>query len=106
MAHRKLGYKFDNDQSLEVMKKNLDEHYAKMVTVPVNVEIKADHRVLSYDSVKQYLINASKISLLDCECRTNRRNCDAPVQVCIGINGKAEHILKTKDDLESWRARI
>jgi len=97
MAHKRQGYRFENDWPLEEMRKDTEEVYVKVVAIPVNVEIEADHRVLNYDSVKQYLINASKISLLDCSCKTKRGNCDGPVQVCIGLNGKAEHILTSED---------
>lgn len=93
MAHKRQGYRFENDWPLEVMRKDTEEVYVKAVAIPVNVEIKVDHRVLNYDSVKQYLINASKISLMDCPCKTKRSNCDGPIHVCIGLNGKAEKIL-------------
>ena len=93
MAHKKLGYKFENDWPLEVMKKDTEEVYVKAVAIPVKVEIEVDHKVLNYDSVKQYLINASKISLMDCPCKTKRGNCDGPIHVCIGLDQKAELIL-------------
>jgi len=96
MAHKKRGYRFENDWPMEVMRKDTEEVYRKAVAIPVNVEIEADHRVLNYENVKQYLINASKISLMDCPCKTKRGNCDGPVHVCIGLNGKAEQILTSE----------
>jgi len=96
MAHKKLGYKFENDWPLEEMRVDTEEAYSKAVAIPVNVEIEADHRVLNYDNVKQYLINASKISLMDCSCKTKRGNCDGPVEVCITLNGKAENVLTSE----------
>ena len=106
MAHKKQGYRFENDWPLEVMRKDTEEVYRKAVAIPVNIEIEADHRVLNYENVKQYLINARKISLLDCSCKTKRRNCDGPVRVCIGLNANAERILNSIDDKDSWLSKL
>ena len=101
MAHRKKGYRFENDWPLENMRKATEETYVKVVTIPVNVEIEGDHRVLNYDRVKQLLINANKIILQNCICREQRGNCDAPLHVCIGLDERAEYLL----GLESGRAQ-
>lgn len=106
MAHRRLGHKYDNDPSLEDMKYYVEEHYKEAVTLPVNMEIEVDHRVLNYDTVKQYLTSSNKIVLLDCECRTNRRNCDALIRTCIGLNEKAERLLNGEDDEEGWPSKL
>jgi len=106
MAHKKQGYRFENDWPLEVMKKDTEVVYRKAVAIPVNVEIEADHRVLNYDKVRQLLISASKISLLDCSCKRKRGNCDGPVRVCIGLNGNAERILNSRDDKDSWHSKL
>ena len=63
MAHRRQGDRFENDWPLENMRKATEETYVKVVTVPVNVEIEADHKVLNYDRVKQLLTRARKIRL-------------------------------------------
>ncbi len=77
MAHkRRLGYRYESDDP-DMFRKDL-EVYRKAVTVPVNVEIEGEQRVLSYDTVKEILMNASRISLADCICRTKRHNCDKP----------------------------
>ena len=102
MAHkRKLGYRFESDNP-DSMRNAVEVLYRKAVTVPVDVEIEGEQRVLSYDNVKEILLNASRISLVDCECRTKRHNCDKPVRVCIGINGKADQILNSVEDDEGW----
>lgn len=106
MAHRRLGYRYDNDPSIDDMKFVVEEHYKEGVALPVNTEIEVDHRVLNYDTVKQYLINSDKIVLLDCECRTKRRNCDAPIRACIGLNEKAERLLNGEDDEEGWPSKL
>jgi Pyruvate/2-oxoacid:ferredoxin oxidoreductase delta subunit len=102
MAHRrKLGYRYESDD-LDMFRRDVEELYRKAVTVPVNVEIRGEHRVLSYDTVREILMNASRISLLDCACRTKRPNCDKPVRTCIGVNGKADRILSGEDDEREW----
>ena len=90
MAHRKQGYRFENDWTLEHLETRTFQNYKAAVTVPVNVEIDAEHLVLNLENVKQILSNARTISVMDCVCRVNRGNCDAPVNTCIDMNEVAE----------------
>lgn len=87
MAHKKQGYRFENDRTLEDFK---DSYVKKAITIPVNVKIEAEHRVLNMDNLKQILGNARTISVLDCVCRVRFGHCDAPVNVCIDMNETAE----------------
>jgi len=89
MAHREQGYRFENDWNREELEEYL-ENIEAGVTIPVNVEIKAEQHVLSLDRVKHYLVKARKISVMDCNCRLKRRNCDAPVNTCMDLNEIAE----------------
>jgi ferredoxin len=87
MAHKKQGYRFENDWTLERLKSS----YVKAaVTVPVNVKIEAEHLVLNLDNITKILSNARTISVLDCVCRAEFGNCDAPVNVCVDMNETAE----------------
>lgn len=61
------------------------------MTIAVNVAIKAEHRVLDLSSMEAILREADPISLEDCDCRTRRGNCEAPLDVCIGIDDAAEY---------------
>ena len=102
MAHkRRLGYRYESDDP-EMFRRDVEEVYRKAVTVSVNVEIEGTQRVLSYDTVREILLNASRVSLLDCTCRVKRHNCDKPVRTCIGVNGKADRILSGEDDDSGW----
>ncbi len=56
------------------------------VTIPVNIEIEADHRVLDLSEVEKILRKAKGIGLQDCGCRMDKRNCDAPVHVCLSVD--------------------
>ena len=54
------------------------------------MEIKAEHRVLNLEHVKQILSDARTLSLMDCFCRVKYGHCDAPVDTCIDMNEIAE----------------
>jgi len=92
MAHRKQGYRFENDWTYEDRIK-AEKRWKSAVAIPVNMEIKAEHRVLNLDGVKEYLIDAQKIVVIDCGCRLERQNCEAPLNVCLPINDVAERAL-------------
>jgi NAD-dependent dihydropyrimidine dehydrogenase PreA subunit len=94
MAHRKMGYRFENDWTDEYIEEYQKEWKAA-ITIPVNVEVKADHLVLNLNKAKEYLIKSDKIAVLDCNCRKKQQNCDAPVNVCLPINDVAEIALYT-----------
>lgn len=94
MAHRKQGYRFENDWTFEELKEG-EGDWKSAVTIPVSVEIEAEHRVLNFETVKGYLNEADKIVHLDCFCREKRHNCDAPIDVCIYLNDHAELALNS-----------
>ena len=96
MAHRKQGYRFENDWTMEDLN-DFEEVWRLAVTIPVNVEIEAEHRVINLEKVKRYLSKADPIVLLDCYCREKRHNCEAPLDVCIYLNDRAELALKSED---------
>ncbi len=97
MSHRKQGYRFNNDWTLEEMREDTEKAIRVAITVPVNVEIEGSHRLVHYNSVKQILLGASKLSLMDCSCRRKRGHCDSPIQTCIGLGAKAEQALSSPD---------
>ena len=90
MAHKKQGYRFENDWTRERLETRTFQNYKEAITVPVNVEIDAEHLVLNLDNVKQILGKARTISVMDCTCRVERGHCDAPVNTCIDMNEVAE----------------
>ena len=91
MAHRKQGFRFENDWKLEDWE---DSYIQEAVTVPVNVKIEADHLVLNLDNIEHVLSKARTISAMDCSCRVKFGHCDAPVDVCIDLNETAERNLR------------
>jgi ferredoxin len=85
--------RYENDYTEE----ELEEIYADItsaITVPVNITIKAEHRVLDLTRMEEILRDADRIVLQDCGCRTDKGNCDAPLDVCISIDQAAESELE------------
>ena len=99
MAHRKQGYRFKNDWTVEeIHKLRGDEGNWKIVkTIPVNVEIEAEHRVLNLEKAKEYLDKAHSFAVMNCICKVRRGNCDAPRDVCITMDDVAERVLSNPD---------
>ena len=92
MAHtRKLGYRYPNDRTIEDFK---DSYVKKAITVPVNIKIDGEHRVLNLDNIEKILSKARTISLTDCVCRVKYENCDAPVNTCVDMNETAERNIR------------
>ncbi len=94
MAHKKQGYRFENDWDREWLEKGADERWKSLISIPVNTEIESENTVLNVQEAMKYLDQARTITVLDCFCRTQRRNCDAPLNVCILLNDKAEYNIK------------
>ena len=93
MAHKRLGYRFENDWEKERLEQRAIPHYRTVQTIPVNTEIQVDTHVLNLDKAKQILRKAHTISVMDCMCRAAQGHCDAPVNVCIDMNQVAERNL-------------
>ena len=65
----------------------------KAVTIPVHVEIEAEHRVYDMSEMREILMDADRIALQDCGCKTEYYNCDAPKDVCLSVNKTADELL-------------
>jgi len=65
----------------------------KAVTIPVHVEIEAEHRVYDMSEMREILMDADRIALQDCGCKTAYNNCDAPKDVCLSVNKTADELL-------------
>ena len=96
MAHRKQGYRFDDDWNVEQFEKFLPRVQSAK-TIPVNIAIEAEQLVLNLEKVKDILNKAYLIILADCICRKSFPNCDAPLDVCISINDLAERVLTSEE---------
>lgn len=88
----KLGEKGWDEEEL---RKNAKDMVA--VTVPVNQRIEGNQKILDFAVAEKLLRSARIISLADCGCRTEMKKCDAPLDVCICMDKKAEDLIKNGD---------
>lgn len=95
MENRQLGKLFENDWSEDELEE-IYEDITTAVTIPVNVAIKGEHKVLDLSKVMSLLKDADLIAISDCGCRRDRKNCDAPVDVCISLDEEAKAMLKDR----------
>jgi len=78
-------------------KEELEKEYVNTmtaVTVPVNIHIEGQQQILDLSEMKKILRGAKLISLEECECRKKLKKCDAPLDVCIGLDKEAEEQIK------------
>jgi NAD-dependent dihydropyrimidine dehydrogenase PreA subunit len=90
------GHELESDWTTEELD-DIQKRTLTAVTIPVNVEIKGDNRVLNLEEAKKYLENAWPIVLMDCVCRVERKNCDFPVNVCLRLNERGEKALASEE---------
>jgi Pyruvate/2-oxoacid:ferredoxin oxidoreductase delta subunit len=55
-------------------------------TIPVNIEIEVEHRVLDLSEVEKILRSSENLFLADCGCRSIHHNCDSPMDTCLSVN--------------------
>lgn len=84
--------RFYSHKQIEEISNDIEE----AVTIPVNFEIKAEHRVYDFSEVRDILGKAKRIAVQDCGCRTEHHNCDAPRDVCLSLDYAAHEQLDKK----------
>ena len=91
--HRMLSSKYKEMKfySEEETKKIADE-LEKAITVPVNIDIKAEHRVYNFSEMKKILESAYRLGVQDCGCKTAFNNCVAPREVCVSLDWMVEEM--------------
>ena len=75
--------------------KRIADELEHAVTIPVNIDLGAQHRVYDLSEIKEILENSQRIAVQDCGCRTRLSNCDSPRDVCLSINYYADEVLET-----------
>ncbi len=89
-SHNFRNLRFYSDDDVQRITAGLE----KAVTIPVNRDIDSEQRVFDFSEMKALLEGAKRIVVLDCGCRTEYRNCDAPRDVCISLDETAEDLLE------------
>lgn len=85
------GMRFHTDERATRIADDL-EH---AVTIPVNIDLGAQHRVYDLSEVKGILENSQRIAVQDCGCKRRLSNCDSPRDVCLSINYYADEVLES-----------
>lgn len=78
----------------------LEKHYiGKMTakTIPINISITGKQKILDMSELQTILKSAKVLSQEDCFCRNRVRNCDKPIEGCIGIDDDAIDSIKNCD---------
>jgi hypothetical protein len=79
----------------------LEEIYNRLssaTTIPVEVKIDAELKVLDLGEMEKILRNARKLALTECGCRKDRKNCKTTVSGCIDLDELADKALQGRDD--------
>ncbi len=103
IPYGKQGRTLSSDWTTEEID-DIEGRIQTAVTIPVEVKIKGDNRVLNLEEAKKYLEDAWLIVLMDCTCRVQRKNCDFPVNVCLRLNERGEQALSS-DELRALNPR-
>jgi ferredoxin len=80
-------------------KKEVKEYVSDLtaITVPINVTIEGKQKILSMPQVERILRASRNIAITDCFCWIKVKRCDAPVDVCLCLDDKAEERIKSGD---------
>jgi ferredoxin len=96
MAHYKRGYRFEDDWTEKQLRNLVEtEGYKIARTIPVNIEIRAEQKVLSLEKAERYLDQTDEIILNDCTCRTFKNYCDKSKDTCISW-GSTKEIMESE----------
>ena len=85
------GMKFYTEERAKEIADDLEN----AVTIPVNVDLGAQHRVYDLSQVMEILEKSERYAVQSCGCKDRHGNCDSPREVCLSINYYADEVLKT-----------
>jgi electron transport complex protein RnfB len=63
-------------------------------TIPVHVEVDVKQTVLNLGEAEKILRRANSIALGPCACRKEKRNCDAPIDICLTLNENSDRAIE------------
>ncbi len=79
-----------------LVQKTANEEDMGLRVIPVNhsFQVKESSRIQTLEDIEKILRNAKIISIENCACRTRERNCEYPLEVCIGLNDLAQYCIE------------
>lgn len=79
-----------------LIQKAVNEEDLGLRVIPINksFQVKEYSRIQTLEDIKKILENAKIISVENCACRTRERNCEYPLEVCLGLNDLAEYCIE------------
>lgn len=81
-----------DDWSIEELEEEISSHTA--ITIPVNVRIEAQQRILDLSEMSKILETAKSIAIGECYCRKKYHKCSRPLDVCLNLDEEAEDFIK------------
>lgn len=78
-------------------KEELEKEYVNTmtaVTIPVNIHVEGQQRILDLSEMEKILRDARLVSLGECGCRKKLKKCEAPLDVCISLDNDAEDMIQ------------
>ncbi|MBN2168665.1 MAG: 4Fe-4S binding protein, partial [Actinobacteria bacterium] len=62
--------------------------------LPVGESIDDRQKILACEDVIRIIDNAEKIAVTNCTCRLTAQKCDAPIEICLQVDGAADYTLE------------
>lgn len=62
-------------------------------TITLDKEINAEHEILPFEKMSEYIANSRKIAVMNCACRTHKQ-CDHPLETCLVFDYFAEFMVE------------
>lgn len=81
----------------EKQQQEITDDLESAVTIPVNTKIEVEHRVYDMSEMREILLEADKIAVQNCGCKTEYNNCGAPVDVCLSVNKVVDELVESED---------
>jgi Pyruvate/2-oxoacid:ferredoxin oxidoreductase delta subunit len=91
MSSKFKGMKFYTEEQV----KEITDDLENAVTIPVNIDLGAQHRVYDLSEIKEILEKSERYAVSDCGCKSRHNNCDSPRDVCLSINYYADEVLES-----------
>jgi len=90
--------KISNEWSIDKIDEMLDKYTP--ITVPVSISISGKQKILGFSEAERILRKAKLVSLENCSCRAEHKNCDGPLDVCVCMDEEAEEAIR---DRNAWK---